>query len=98
MGSTSLDGNKDRLVLEHVVPVSYINELVLNEAEPTWQKIREIVIEWALLAVITKREDRRLKDLKLYQRMPSEWDGVDKFARYKLGGIARGPGSGLSLP
>ncbi len=82
-----LEGNKDKLVLEHVVPVSFINKLVLAEGMPAWQRIREIIIEWTLLSVITKNEEQMLKTLKLNQSMPSEWDGVDKYARYKVAGI-----------
>jgi len=36
---------------------------------------------------ITKSEDRKLNEKKLGQRMPTDWDGIDIFARYERAGI-----------
>lgn len=80
-------GLKDDLFLEHVFPVSKINEMVLGLPRPTWQGIKDIVVEWSVLAVITKEENNRLKELGLSKSMPAGWDGKDKYARYIVAGI-----------
>lgn len=77
----SLENNEyTNLVLEHVVPVSYINELVLDFAKKNQGKINNcdverIVLEWTCLALITKKEDGILTKKSLP-------DPKDKFSRY----------------
>ena len=80
-------GDKSNLILEHVVPVSEINKRVLSLESPNTDKIQEIVVEWSILCVITEAEDRLLKDKKITKSMPNDWDGIDKYARYKKAGI-----------
>jgi hypothetical protein len=80
-------GDKKELYLEHIVPVSVINECVLKLNNPTWKQISEIIIEWTILAIITKDENKVLRDQKLSKTMPHTWDGVDKLARYKCAKI-----------
>jgi hypothetical protein len=43
------------------------------------------------VALITIPEDRLLYAAGLRDRMPDEWDGIDPFARYRLGGISLVP-------
>jgi len=80
-------GNKDGLVLEHAVPVSVINGLVLALKSVDHGKICNIVHEWTVLSVITKSEHDLLSKLGLSKKMPDDWDGADRFARYKKAGI-----------
>lgn len=75
------NGNKDNLVLEHVIPISYINELVLNLAGTrplTSQDIASIVLEWTCLALITADEDSRLTK----KAVPPDIQ-TNKFSRYE---------------
>lgn len=74
------NGNKDNLVLEHVIPVSYINELVLKLAKTrplSEQDIANIVLDWTCLALITEEEDSRLTK----KAVPPDIQ-TNKFARY----------------
>ena len=80
-------GDKSKLILEHVVPVSEINKRVLSLGSPNANKIQEIVVEWSILCVITEDEDELLKNEKITKSMPNDWDGIDKYARYKKVGI-----------
>jgi len=81
----TIDGlaTPDGLVLEHVVPVSLINEKVLSLEKPTKFQVAEVVYEWTVLATVTREQHQLLRARGLNDRMPSGWDGVDKFARYK---------------
>jgi len=80
-------GNKSGLILEHVVPISVINQLILDLDEPNADMIQNIVVDWSLLSVITNNEDLLLKKAGLSKSMPNDWDGADKYARYKEVGI-----------
>lgn len=51
-----------------------------------WQ-IAAIVRQWSLMAYVTREEDALLRANKLHSRMPEDWDGKDKFARYIACGI-----------
>jgi len=80
------NGNFHDLVVDHVVPVSVINQKVLDEKKPCTMKIRQIVEEWTLLAIITKPEHDRLREKGLYHKMPEGHD-EEKMARYDYVGI-----------
>jgi hypothetical protein len=74
-------------VLEHSVPVSYLNQLVLNLSVVTKEKVGNIIHKWTTLSVITEEEHQKLSALKLSKTMPTDWDGVNKLARYEKAGI-----------
>ena len=74
-------------ILEHSVPVSYLNQLVLELPVVTKETIGEIIHKWTALSVITEEEHEKLGSLKLSKSMPSDWDGFNKFARYEKAGI-----------
>lgn len=74
-------------ILEHVVPVSYLTELVIKLPKITKESIAEVLLKWATLSVITIEEDKKLSLFKLSRNIPADWDGKDKFARYKKAGI-----------
>lgn len=71
------------LILEHAIPISLINDKILAISKPTKFDIAEIVYEWTILAVITKKEHEMLRINGFNDKMPTNWDGVDKFARYE---------------
>lgn len=49
--------------------------------------IAEVVLDWTLLAWITPDEDVQLRKRGLGSRMPTGWDGQNRFARYDACGI-----------
>lgn len=79
-------GNKDQLVLEHAVPVSYINDLVLKLNNKSPENIAEVIYKWTVLCVITVEEHNNLLKNGLGKAMPKNWNESesDKFARYKF--------------
>ena len=86
-GDQMRTGNFLNLRFEHVVPISLINERVLEREDVTPQKIEEIVLKLSVLSVITLHEHEKLKAAGLNQKMPVDWDGEDLFARYRTVGI-----------
>lgn len=59
-------GVTDGLIMEHVVTISYINDLVLkkfitNGNTITAEEVMEIVSKWTIRALVTKEEDIRLR-------------------------------------
>jgi len=80
-------GNITGLILEHVIPVSYINALVLDHSDHSAENICKIVCEWTILSIITKNENDTLSNLGFAKKMPSDWDEKNKYARYEKAGI-----------
>ncbi len=81
-------GSLEGLIFEHGVPVSHLNSLILKRGKSiTWEEIADIIYKGTVLSVVTKTENENLKKLKLSKKMPEEWDGKDKFARYTKSGI-----------
>ena len=80
-------GEKQGLVLEHAVPISHINEIVLREKLIETGDIARVVRQWTLLSIITQAEHQCLSDRGLAKIMPKNWDGEDKLARYSECGI-----------
>ncbi|MDD2179444.1 hypothetical protein OIN59_18560 [Acidovorax sp. D2M1] len=76
-------GDASGLVREHVVPVSIISKKIFELNNPIEINIINIVHEWTILALITHKEHELLRENGLYDKMPKNWCGVDKFSRYK---------------
>jgi len=51
----------DRLVHEHVVPRKFVVSKLLNLANPTEQRIGSLLRKFALAAIVTRKENRRLR-------------------------------------
>lgn len=64
----------DRLVHEHVVPRKFVVSKLLNMANPTERKIGSLLRKFALAAVVTRKENRKLhrhgNDSKVFERDP----------------------------
>lgn len=74
----------EKLEVDHLVPLSQLIEHVTNvETAQDAKQIRALVDQHALTACVTADEHRRL----LKAKMPTDWDGHDKFARHKHAGI-----------
>ena len=86
-----INGNFSGLVADHSVPVSHINSLIIKLDKPSPDDIATVILKWSSLTVITKEEDKILKEKKLTQSMPHKWNGKDDLARYRLVGIEISP-------
>lgn len=82
----------------HFVPTSENAKWGLARSEKNQEKvivlgniraweIAEIIKKWSVVSWITQSEDQSLRDRKLHDRMPPEWDGSNVFARYDACGI-----------
>ncbi|MDD2721146.1 MAG: hypothetical protein PHH47_07560 [Gallionella sp.] len=78
-------GHYEDLIAEHVVPVSVLNQLIVELPNQSVREIAEILRRYVIRAVITREEDDELKAAGLRMSMPKEWDETDRsnpFARY----------------
>jgi len=77
---------------EHVVPVKVVMNKLLHWPDTTISaanvnKLEQFLLDQLLVVHITPEEDACLNRAGFQQKMPSDWDGVDRFARYKAAGI-----------
>lgn len=84
-------GNIIGLVGEHVVPVSVVNERLINLQNPTKEVIAETIRSFNLRAIITESEDKTLKMAGLSKKMPVNWDTTNVMYRYEFVGIKTVP-------
>ena len=82
-------GQFDQLIAEHMVPVKVVVDKVLTLPidRITWAEIRDMVVKFSRMALITEKEDDSLTMAGLAACMPANWDGMDLYARYNIVGI-----------
>lgn len=87
---TARAGVYDGLTGEHVIPICLVvaglirrvrNGVPLNERELAAELL---ATPWA---IVTKAQDQMLNDAGLRQKMPSDWDGSNQWARYDAVGL-----------
>lgn len=83
-------GQSENTIREHIVPVSEALKLTM-EGVPSVEALAAAVEGARYVAIITKKEDRRLAEAGLKKTMPEDWDGDDVFARYHHVGITLKP-------
>ena len=79
------EGNQD-LVADHMIPLSQSLQIV-KQSNVTVQELYEHCVEYASKALITKDEDRMLRDAGLVKKLPNNWPGPELLARYDYVGI-----------
>jgi hypothetical protein len=79
-------GNR-RLKYDHAVPFGIVQKKLLELSEITNLSVSAVLEQFCVVALITADEDALLDRLRLGDRMPPDWDEVDKLARYKAAGI-----------
>lgn len=85
-----VEGHYDDLIAEHVVPVSVLNQLIVELPVSGKHEIAEVLRKYVIRAVVTKEEDYLLKEAGLQKSMPEGWGDTDRanpFARYEAVGI-----------
>lgn len=80
-------GQCSELIAEHVVPVSEINKLIINSNVSTTEQIVSILEKYAIRAVITSPEDRKLHGLGLSKVMPQPLSENTIMSRYEVAEI-----------
>jgi hypothetical protein len=79
------------LIHEHLIPRKVIKEKILSLESPTHETIYKFLESFCVGVVITKEEDKILNNLKLASSMPIDWDGKDRWLRYKNANILINP-------
>ncbi|MCO5053284.1 MAG: hypothetical protein M9920_13390 [Verrucomicrobiae bacterium] len=76
---------------DHAIPVAVICKHILNRANNenlNRDILQKIIADWHIRVELTKQEHRKtLKNCGLTSKMPADWNGTDRFARYKDAGI-----------
>lgn len=79
-----------KFIGEHVVPRKVIGNLIIKSYETknlmSFDKFSNVA-GMAVICLVTKDEDKLLRDNKLSKSMPADWDEKDVWARYKKAGI-----------
>lgn len=90
--STRARESPQESVIDHPYPCNLLGTdlLLLPEADLRVNYVKYLLWNYAGFAWVTKEERDRLRQAELHDRMPSDWDGVDIFARYKSCGIHLG--------
>lgn len=93
----ALRSQAGNLVKDHAIPIRALRIAMLEERPSSIEAIREYLLRWYRLGVITQSEHNRLRQLGLVSAMPSDWDERDVFARYLTAGIKLASGEPASL-
>jgi hypothetical protein len=74
--------------LDHAIPLRVICDHILSADDLDRSKLEKIVTEWLVTVELTSEEHRQdLQKCGLSRCMPTDWDGVDPLARYRIAGI-----------
>lgn len=77
-----------KLIVDHAVPIAVmVNMFFQPRADLTRDGLRALLIKWHHLGLLTHEENARLNAAGLNSKMPSDWDYMDVFARYRSVGI-----------
>lgn len=71
---------------DHAIPMSIVIDDLVN-AGPKPEAVLNILQTKVLGVLLTKEEHAALRNSGLSASMPPGWDGVDKYARYRILGI-----------
>lgn len=72
-----------RTVADHAVPISEMLKKISAKRIVNTADLTKFVCQYSTMVLITTEEDNRLRNEGLANAMPTDWNGVDKFARYK---------------
>jgi len=81
-----------KVVKEHVVPVKVMmNHLLSMDIKPkeitSFELVKSYLEKHVVISRITSEEDARLRENKLHDSMPNDWNQLDIWARYEKVGI-----------
>lgn len=81
-------GKTEGLICEHVIPISVLTKHILD-AWADWKReeLFQCFLDYSITAVVTKEENKRLKEKGVHQTMPLGKTINDKFSRYEFADI-----------
>lgn len=82
-----------RLMVDHSVPIGVMADMLFESASAAASELalagtRAHLERWYRLGLVSHADNSPLNAAGLASRMPSGWDRVDPFARYRAAGIA----------
>lgn len=81
-------GKTEGLICEHVIPISVLRRHILDGwADWKREELFSCFLAYSITAVVTEKENKRLKEEGLHQVMPPGKTISDKFSRYEFADI-----------
>ena len=78
---------KGQLIYDHAVPFKYLQDELLRLSDVKTRSIRNLLKKFCVPVLIMNKENRRLNARGYRNRMPEDWNGLDRLARYRTVGI-----------
>ena len=80
---------RPEIVHDHSIPHKFILNKLLSIKNVTNKAVKEVVVKYYRLGVITKEENKILNKMGLRSEMPEGWDenNGSVYARYEIAGI-----------
>lgn len=75
------------IIIEHAVPRLEIYGSLRARSKMSKAAIGKVLDELLVRVAVTKEENERLDKQRLRQKMPEDWDRLDRFARHKAANI-----------
>jgi len=82
-----IDDPEQKVIYEHAIPFRIVRDKLIQLDEITKQSVSAILEKYHVVAKISEKEDRLLKEAGLDSKMPDNWDEKNMFARYESVGI-----------
>ena len=85
-----LNGSSAGLICEHVIPVSVMTSVIIDHWDDgSWdtKRLKCFFEKYSITAIVTERDNERLKTKGVHQAMPPGKTIDDKFSRYEVAGI-----------
>jgi hypothetical protein len=79
--------------VDHPIPLPLLAQMLMEMPRQDVRRtgyVRRLLHEYAGFALVTVAEHQRLRGAGLAAAMPEDWDGLDRFARYRECGISLG--------
>jgi len=96
--SFALRSSYENGIIDHPIPSAQFAKELLEApaADLRIPYINNQLHRKAFYTLITEKESKQLKETGLSNRMPEKWDGIDRYARYKVVGITFGESGDMS--
>lgn len=82
-----LNNPDQKVIYEHAIPFRIVRDKLMSIEELTMESVSSILNKYHVVAKISVDEHQKLKDAGLDSKMPENWDGKNRFARYESVGI-----------
>lgn len=85
--SIGMKTGKGDIVYDHSIPFAYLQRKLIALIDLTHASLKEVLVQHNFACIITRDEDKKLRDCGLSRKMPDDWDNNDPTARYRVAKI-----------